>query len=221
MSKRTVDKILVSDFDGTMSQRDFYWCAANQLLTPDDLAPWDAYTRQEMTHFEALASIFQRIRGTIHEMEQVLASMQFDSNAASAVEQLESSGWKVVVVSNGCEWYIDRLFQQHHLILERHSNPGEYSPEQGLQMRLPTTSPFLSEEFGISKSAVIRDALENYKTVAFAGDGRADLEPALMVRPELRFARDWLATELTSLREPFQSFSTWSEIALLLGQVSA
>lgn len=221
MTSTAIDKILVSDFDGTMTQRDFYWCAANQLLTPEDLAPWDAYTRDEITHFDALASIFQRIRASMPEMEQVIASMQFDSRAASAVEQLESSGWKVVVVSNGCEWYIDRLFKQHHLKLERHSNPGEYSPEQGLQMRLPTTSPFFSKEVGISKPAVIRHAMDRYKTVAFAGDGRPDLEPALMVKPEFRFAREWLADELKSLGEPFHPFSTWSEIAMKLGRVNS
>lgn len=220
MTGNAIEKVLVSDFDGTMTQHDFYSRAAHLLLTPEDLEPWDAYTRHETSHFEALASIFQRIRASMPEMEQVLTSMQFDPHAAHAVEQLESSGWKVVVVSNGCQWYIDRLFQQHHLKLERHSNPGEYSPEYGLRMRLPTESPFLSHEVGVSKSAVIRDATERYRAVAFAGDGRPDLEPALMVKPELRFARDWLASELTSLREPFQPFSKWSAIAGQLAQVN-
>lgn len=213
------EKTLISDFDGTMTQHDFYSCAVQYLLSPEDLEPWNAYTRGEITHFEALRRIFERIRPEMPEMERVLAAMKFDTAAESAVQRLEGRGWNVVVVSNGCGWYIERLFRQHNLRLELHTNPGEYSPEHGLQMRLPTQSPFFAEEFGISKSAVVRDAMQTCETVAFAGDGRPDLEPALMVRPELRFARGWLATELKSMGEPFQDYSTWSEISGKLCEV--
>ncbi len=39
-----LNKVLVSDFDGTMTQRDFYACAVQYLLSPEDLEPWHAYT---------------------------------------------------------------------------------------------------------------------------------------------------------------------------------
>ncbi len=218
------DKVLVSDFDGTMTQHDFYTCAVKYLLSPEDLEPWHAYTRRELTHFEALAKIFERIRSSMPDMERVLTAMEFDPNAKSAVQRLQASQWDVVVVSNGCQWYIDRFFRQQRLRLQLHTNPGEYSPQHGLQMKLPTTSPFFCPEFGISKSAVVRQAMQNYSSVAFAGDGRPDLEPALLVRPEFRFAREWLANELESRGEPFQTFqtfSTWSEISQRLAEVEA
>jgi 2-hydroxy-3-keto-5-methylthiopentenyl-1-phosphate phosphatase len=53
--------------------------------------------------------------------------------------------------------------------------------------------------------------------VAYAGDGPPDLEPSLMVPPELRFARGWLAEELRARHEPFRPFRRWSEIAETLG----
>lgn len=210
------DKILVSDFDGTMTQHDFYTCAVEQLLSTEDLKPWHAYTRQQITHFEALRDIFERIRAGMPEMERVLDAMEFDAFAETAVQRFEDGGWNIVIVSNGCGWYIERLFQQHNLHLELHTNPGEYSPEYGLQMQLPTDSPFFSREFGISKCDVVRHALRTCGTVAFAGDGRPDLEPALMVPPELRFARGWLATELKSRGESFRGFSRWSDISEML-----
>jgi 2-hydroxy-3-keto-5-methylthiopentenyl-1-phosphate phosphatase len=213
------DKKLVSDFDGTMTQHDFYSCAVQNLLGPEDLEPWHAYTRGEITHFEALRRIFASIRAEIPQIERVLAAMEFDPAAKKAVQRLERQGWNVVVVSNGCGWYIERLFRQHNLRLELHTNPGEYSAAHGLQMQLPTQSPFFAEQFGISKTAVVRNALQSCSAVAFAGDGRPDLEPALMVRPEMRFARGWLATELRSRGETFQHFSTWSEISEKLCEV--
>ena len=213
VSRMAFDKTLISDFDGTMTQHDFYSCAVQNLLCPEDLEPWNAYTRGDITHFEALRRIFERIRADMPQMERVLAAMEFDTMAKSAVQRLQRQGWNVVVVSNGCSWYIERLFQQHDLHLELHTNPGEYTPEHGIQMQLPTQSPFFAEQFGVSKSAVVRDASQTSGIVAFAGDGRPDLEPALMVPPELRFAKGWLASELTSRGEPFQEFSNWSEIS--------
>lgn len=213
------DKILVSDFDGTMTQQDFYSCAVHDLLCEDDLEPWHAYTREEITHFEALRRIFERVRAEMPQMERILRAMEFDAAAPTAVQRLHDHAWHVVIVSNGCGWYIERLFRQHNLQLELHTNPGDYTAARGLQMQLPTQSPFFSPQYGISKGAVVRNALQTCSTVAFAGDGRPDIEPALMVPPELRFARGWLATELQARGEPFQHFSKWSEIAEQLCRV--
>jgi 2,3-diketo-5-methylthio-1-phosphopentane phosphatase len=215
-SSSNFDKVLITDFDGTMTARDFYSCAVEFLLTPEDLKPWNAYTKHEITHFEALRRIFERIRATDSEMGQVLQAMQFDPLAATAVERMNDCGWGVLVVSNGCGWYIDRIFQQYNLSLELHANSGEYSPEHGLQMQLPRDSPFFAEEYGISKGAVVRNAIKSHRKVAFAGDGRPDLEPALMVPSGLRFARGWLAGALAERGEAFIGFETWSEISALL-----
>lgn len=213
------NKIFVSDFDGTMTQNDFYACAAKFLLTPRDLEPWYAYTRHQITHFEALQRIFERIRASNSDVERVLEAMEFDPLARTAVQRLEERNWKIVIVSNGCGWYIEQFFRRYRLELELHTNPGEFSPEHGLQMYPPTQSPFYCPQFGISKCEVVRHPLRACETVAFAGDGRPDLEPALMVPPELRFARGWLATELESRGESFQKFARWSEISKRLIEV--
>jgi 2-hydroxy-3-keto-5-methylthiopentenyl-1-phosphate phosphatase len=66
---------------------------------------------------------------------------------------------------------------------------------------------------GVNKSAVVQHALHIVDTVAFAGDGPPDLEPALLVQPGLRFARGILAEQLRERGGGFQPFSRWSEIA--------
>ena len=62
----------------------------------------------------------------------------------------------------------------------------------------------LADSTGVSKVAIVRDALNRSDSVAFAGDGRPDLRPALLVQPRLRFARGWLAEALSE---------RWSQIA--------
>lgn len=214
MNRRS-QKLLVTDFDGTMTQRDFYTCVVEQLLKPEDLAPWHDYTAGKITHFESLKRIFARIRGSEVQLERVIDSMQFDPRSADSIKRLRRCGWEVKVVSNGCGWYIEKLFQRHGIEVELHTNPGDFSPDGGLQMQLPRESTFFCEEVGISKGAVVKHALDSgdYNEVAFAGDGRPDLEPALLVSPDRRFAREWLADALSERTESFHAFEVWSEIA--------
>lgn len=208
-------KLLVTDFDGTMARKDFYHRVVDQLLSPDDLSPWHDYAAGKITHFESLRRIFAKIRSSEEELLAVVATMQFDPRAKESILQLRAEGWEVKVVSNGCGWYIKRLFDQHGIDVQLHTNPGEFSPESGLQLRLPRESPFFSEDVGISKAAVVQDALQSgrYQEVAFAGDGRPDLEPALLLPPERRFARGWLADALSRRNEEFHAFDVWSEVA--------
>jgi 2-hydroxy-3-keto-5-methylthiopentenyl-1-phosphate phosphatase len=205
--------ILVSDFDGTMTRHDFYDLVRKQWPLPPGDDPWEQYVAGRITHFEALAAIFARIRTDEATLLALVDRMETDPALPGAAQRLADHGWKVVVASAGCEWYLRRLLRRAGLAFEIHANPGEFSPATGLQMRLPEGSRFFRRSTGIDKTAVVRDALRQSDDVAFAGDGRPDLEPARLVAPERRFARGWLADALRRQGEVFQAFENWSEIA--------
>ncbi len=203
--------ILVSDFDGTMTRRDFFHLALETL--PESAALWwRRYEQGEMSHFDALATIFAELRCDEAQARGLIARMEPDPALRGACEELSRAGWRVLVVSAGCAWYIEKILGQAGLDLEVHSNPGNFHPGAGLRMERPESSPFFDRETGIDKAAVVRRALEETSCVAFAGDGRPDLAPALLVAPERRFAKGWLADELTRRNEAFIPFSRWSEI---------
>ena len=209
--------ILVSDFDGTMTRFDFYdlACRCFPEISGDY---WQRYERGEVTHFDALRMIFAGIRASNQTMEEIIASMEFDPGIPDAIASLRQEGWEVCVASAGCAWYIERIFKAYRVEVTLYANPGEYSPSTGLALRLPKDSPFFSQELGVSKLSVVRDALKRFSKVAFAGDGRPDLAPALLVPPERRFARKWLARKLHELGEEFRPFERWPEIVSILNQ---
>lgn len=209
-------RTLVTDFDGTITLLDFYDLVRQQWPVPPDDDPWEQYVAGKLTHFEALAAIFARIRTDEATLLQLVGRMQFDPQFAPAVQRLRAAGWEVVVASAGCNWYIQHLLSAAGTTLEVHANHGKFSAERGLQMSLPVGSRFFSRQNGIDKLAVVSEAIQRSSRVAFAGDGRPDLASALAVEPELRFARGWLATELKRRGEPFHSFHRWSEIADVL-----
>ncbi len=205
--------VLVSDFDGTMTARDFFKLAIQQLLPPDVTNFWQEYRTGRITHFEALQRYFAEIRCSEAEVLKVVDQMELDPDLPRAVADLRAAGWQVIVTSAGCDWYIRRLLARAGVELEVHANPGSYVAGRGLQMELPLGSPFLSPSLGIDKAGVVRRQIELGRTVAFAGDGFPDEEAALLALADLRFARGDLANVLRQHRQEFQTFTVWSEIA--------
>ena len=205
-------KVLISDFDGTMTGNDFFRLALKRL--PEDaLEPWQRFEEGRCSHFEALALIFARLRMNEEGYAEMIGAMEMDPGAASAVTALNQAGWQVEIASAGCAWYIERLLEQVALSVPVHANPGHISEEGALILEKPLGSPYYSPATGIDKSAVIRHVLAQGALVAYAGDGRPDLAPALLVAPGYRYARGWLAEELQRRGEPFRLFNVWHDIA--------
>ena len=85
-------RVLVSDFDGTITRRDFYSCVVEMGLTPDGLAPWHLYTAGEISHFEALRRIFASVRADEKTLDAVLTSMRPERVVQSLREGLRRLG---------------------------------------------------------------------------------------------------------------------------------
>lgn len=207
--------VFVTDFDGTMTANDFYKLAAERLLPPDALTPWDGYRAGRLTHFEALRDIFARLRAPESALLELVAAMDPDPLLAQSVARLRAAGWVVAVASAGCGWYITRVLEGLGLAgqVEVHTNPGSYDPATGLRMEAPLDSPFHCAETGVDKAALVRFHLERGARVAFAGDGFADLPAALETPAERRFARADLAQALRERGQDFRPFERWSQVA--------
>jgi 2-hydroxy-3-keto-5-methylthiopentenyl-1-phosphate phosphatase len=210
-------KVLVSDFDGTMTRNDFYQLVAARLLPPGTPDYWAEYRSGRITHFEALRSYFLAARPGEHALVDLYHDMKLDPDLRAGLLMLRDAGWSVVVASAGCLWYIDRLLREAGArdLLEVHANRGHIAGGR-LVMELPHGSPFFSAEVGIDKPAIVRHALATADEVAFAGDGPPDVAPALLVKPGLRFATGFLAGALAERGAEFHPFQSWIEVARVL-----
>ncbi len=182
---------------------------------PNNPDYWGEYLAGRLTHFEALKAIFGSVTAGEAALLDVVDSMELEPDLKGDLEALQLDGWRVVVASAGCDWYIRRLLDGAGIAIEVHANPGRIEGGR-LVMELPEGSPFLSRQTGVDKVAIVRAAMESAETVAYAGDGLPDLAPSLVVPGEYRFARGVLAAELTRLGESFQPFERWSEVAKAL-----
>lgn len=205
--------LLVSDFDGTMTARDFFWLAVAELVPADMPDYWAEYRARRITHFDGLRLIFGSIRADRRTVEAVVDRMELDPNLATALGWLERAGWEVVVASAGCRWYIDRLLEAAGARLTVYANPGHFEEGRGLVMRRPDEAWYACPELGVDKAAVVRAALEAGRKVAFAGDGFPDASAARLVPPELCFARRDLAEKLGKEGRMFRTYDCWADVA--------
>lgn len=215
MTAATTGPVLVTDFDGTLTQRDFYGLVRDRLLPANTPDFWDAYRRGDLTHFEALHAYFAAARPGEEALVALIDDMGLEPRLAEGVALLEQAGWTVVVVSNGCRWYIDRALARAGVSLEVHANPGRVI-EGRLEMLRPEGTRFPSPQTGVSKEAVVRSFLDAGRTTGFAGDGPPDLEPALLVAAKRRFARGHLAAALTERGETYRPYERWLDVAQAL-----
>lgn len=208
--------ILVTDFDGTLTRHDFYQLALLDLLPDERPDIWGDYCAGRITHFEALQQMFALIRKPERAVREVLARAELEATLPTLLARLREAGWKVIVASAGCEWYIRILLGEVAHTLEIHANPGRYVEGEGLLLELPRQSRYFSLSHGIDKAKIVRTALASCQRVAFAGDGYPDMAAARLVQPEYRFARAALAEALRQEKLPFHPFERWREVALTL-----
>jgi len=204
--------VLVTDFDGTLTGRDFYQIFCERFMPSGIVEIWDRYRADEISHFEAMRRIFAGAAPGEEALLAIARETKLEPTLKSALANLRRAGWDVVVVSAGCGWYIERILRDADVELVVHTNPGSVDAGR-LMLRLPTESPFFSADAGVDKAGVVRWVLESERKAAYAGDGFLDLEAALLVPPELRFARADLAAALTQRGERFHPFQRWKEIA--------
>ena len=140
--------ILISDFDGTITRYDFFDRVRKRWPFSPQEDPWEKFVSGEMTHFQALAEIFARIRTTEADLLEMADSTELDVSFAKSVRVLQDRGWEIVIASAGCDWYINFLLKRAGISVSVHANPGFFDPERGLQMSLPERSPFFSPTKG-------------------------------------------------------------------------
>ncbi len=218
-ASRTPDRgrTLVTDFDGTLTRHDFYRLLIDGFSHEDGEQPWRDFLSGKITHFEALRRSYAAAQPGEDGLLQTAHAMGLDDDLAESISVLRQSGWRVIIASAGSHWYIDRLLDAAGVLgqVEVHANPGRVVDGR-LCLELPTGAPFFSPEIGVDKPAIVRAALDAGAEVAFAGDGPPDLEPALLVPSDLRFARGFLANELTRQGLDYRPYSRWADIAATL-----
>ncbi|MCE5285795.1 MAG: MtnX-like HAD-IB family phosphatase [Pelosinus sp.] len=207
--------IFVSDFDGTMTAKDFYHIIMDNYLGKWGRELYDSWKRGEMYDVEFLSAVFKAINRSQEEIDQDILRIEMDEDTADFIEQIKLAGGDFVILSAGAKYYIERCLAFHHITnLQIIANGGIYE-NKGITLIPPERqNAFYSERYGIDKGLVVQDLKKKYQKVYYAGDSGPDLNAALLA--DVAFAKKELIPLLGAKGIKYIPFTSFKQIAAYL-----
>ena len=204
------DFAFISDFDGTLTKKDFYKILSEAYLKEDFLPQFKAWKNGKLKDREYLSYVFNNVKRSEKEIEEDILNIPFDPFAKVFIEQIKAAGGDFIVISAGTSYYIDKILQKHNIQgVDVYSNKGIFK-DNGIYFDLDENSEFYSDRYGIDKLIVVEKLKKNYKKIVYAGDSGPDLKPALV--SDLVFAKGELVELLKKKKKDFIEFEDFSEV---------
>jgi 2,3-diketo-5-methylthio-1-phosphopentane phosphatase len=204
---------LVTDFDGTASIDDFFWCAINEYLQESDLKPWSDYTDGKIKHVQALARIFEKIHAEKNDFHEFIDRFPMEEKFIDTMKLCKEKSIKVFIVSAGADYYIKRILKDNidKYNINLISNKSIYEPELGLKfLDHDKNYQYYDENLGISKVKVIKNLKDAGYYCIFAGDGKPDFDAC--VYADKIFARKTLLEMCQQKGMKTEKFVSYNDI---------
>ena len=199
----------VSDFDGTISKKDFYHLVLEKYFA-DGEALFKKWKAGDMKDIDFLRTVFSSIHQEETQIIEDIHSLEIDDHVPSFIRKVQAHGGDFHILSAGTDYYIHHILKQHGIKdVKVYSNEGYYK-EKNVHMNIDFEHPHYSERYGIDKSKVITDLKEEYRTIYFAGDSEPDSHPAKVA--DVTFALKALQNILKESRTPFIEVENFHDI---------
>jgi len=211
---------LISDFDGTISKKDFFYMVIEQLLKDkkDALVPWKQYLDGKIKHIDALTGIFSQIHLTQQELDDFISTIEVDSYFYDTAKYCNDNKIPFYICSAGTNYYIKKrisdTLSKYNVVLI--SNDATYSQQYGMKLIAPAeNSPYYNANTGISKQAIVQKMKEDGFFTIYAGDGKPDLKASKIA--DIVFAKDMLLELCKKENIKTQPFENFKDIMNYIG----
>jgi len=205
--------VLISDFDGTISKKDFFYMVIDTLLKDkkDALAPWQDYLDGKIKHIDALTGIFSQIHLTQQQLDDFISTIEIDNTFYDTAKYCMEKDIPFYICSAGTNYYIkkrisDSLLKYNITLI---SNDATYSQQDGMTIVAPPeSSPYYNPNTGISKYKIVQKLKDDGFFTIYAGDGKPDLKASKIA--DIVFAKDMLfelCKKENIKTEPFNNFN--------------
>lgn len=204
------DFAFISDFDGTLTKKDFYKIVSETYLKDEFMPFYKSWRKGEMKDREYLSYVFNNMKRSESEIEEDILNIPFDSFAKAFIEKVKEAGGDFIIISAGTSYYIEKILKKHNIEgVDVYSNKGIFK-DNGIYFDLDENNEFYSDRYGIDKLLVIKKLKSNYKKVFYAGDSEPDLKPALA--SDVVFAKGTLVELLQKENKEYIEFENFSEV---------
>ena len=205
------DKIVICDFDGTITKRDSLDMFLDQYAKDD----WRKYEKEwfagKMGSRECIRKQFDLLVDMDNEeLDKFLKSVEIDDDFLEFYTIAKAQNIKVVVVSDGFDLFIDTILKNNGITdLEVHTNHLEFVDGKFI-MEFPNISNDCKKNSGTCKCKKVEAFKNEYKTTFYVGDGISDF--CVCDKTDYLFAKRRLATYCEQNNISFIPFNTFKEV---------
>lgn len=204
----------VSDFDGTLTHRDFYHIVIDKYLQGWGRSFYEDWKKHSKINVEFLNKIFGSLGKTEEEIREEILKLPLDESAKGFIEKVNKSGGRFYILSAGTSYYIEILLSHLNITdVTVVSMKGVYK-DGGINIIPDPASPYYSEVFGLDKKKFVEDMKQEYDHVFFAGDSEPDMQAAKVANTA--FAKGELVELLEKENVSFIPFGEYKEIEAYL-----
>jgi 2-hydroxy-3-keto-5-methylthiopentenyl-1-phosphate phosphatase len=168
-------KLILCDFDGTISIRDMGYLLVNQFSSGD----WEAIDREFREGTIGSKEGYSRIVKILKGDEQAILDFvhqhsNIDPHFISFYQYCRGKGIDVKIVSDGLDFYIKTVLEIHHLSeIPFYANRTHFLGTGGMDISFPHSN----EECGLCgtcKKRLIQAHRKDYDSILFIGNGLSD-----------------------------------------------
>lgn len=207
--------VLISDFDGTISKKDFFYMVIDTVLKDkkDALLPWQDYLNGKIKHIDAMTGIFSQIHLTQDELDKFISTIEIDPYFYDTAKYCAEKNIPFYICSAGTNYYIKKrisdTLSKYNIILV--SNDATYSQQNGMKLIAPEeTSPYYNSNTGIAKDKIVQKLKNDGFFTIYAGDGKPDFKSAKIA--DIVFAKDMLLELCKKENIKTKSFNDFNDI---------
>lgn len=211
----------ISDFDGTITLKDFYWLMIEKYLDKDFYQrQYDSWQAKDITDLQFLNSVFNNINQNEQTIREDIISIPIDHTVIDFINWFTEQRGDFYIVSAGCGYYIEILLE-HHGLRDRvglFANPG-YFQEGNIYMQ-HYQGEFYSDIYGIDKGKIVDNLKKKHSKTYFAGDSRPDMQAALNADRAFARQKTQLLQMLGEQKADFLEFADFEQIKKMLADQS-
>ncbi len=199
----------VSDFDGTISHKDFYSIIIEKHFSDGEklIKDWQA---GRMKNIDFLSKVFASIDQNEEQIIAEILQIPIDEHVPSFIQTVQDNGGDFYILSAGTDYYINHILKEYNIKnVKVLSNEGYYH-NKNIHLNIDPEHRHYSEQYGIDKSKVVQELKEQYETIHYAGDSEPDSHPA--VHSDLNFAKKELQDLLKEKNVPYIPIETFKDV---------
>lgn len=202
----------VSDFDGTLTEKDFFKIIIDDYLGDKGQSLYKKWREGIINDQFFMETIYASINLEEAQLLKTIQNLKWDESVPHFIQRIEEIGGTFIILSGGTSYYIYPFLRTKGLShIQVYAHPGVYK-NKGIHLQINQQHPYYSKKYGMDKAKVLIDLKKQYSKIYYAGDSGTDL-PACQIA-DLAFAKGKLQDLLTTENIPFIPFDNYNDILL-------